>query len=336
MINHDNIHALRMLLSTPRRCVIVTHPRPDADAIGSSLGWRRYLELKGHSATFISPTHYTANLAWIKGTEHLLDYEDEKQNRIARQKVAEAEVIFVLDFNVQARAEKMADLLIQSTATKVMIDHHQQPEGFAAITFSDTTYAATAEMVYDVICALGDEALIDADIAEDLYAGLVADTGFFQHSNTTPNVFKVASGLIAHGASPDYVSDKINNVFDERRLHYFGYALLEKLKVVNDGRVAYISIGQSEARRFNLQLGDNEGLVNYAFKISSVKLSVLFSEERDKVKISFRSKDDIDVNAFARKYYEGGGHRNASGGKSLLNMEETEKRFIELSKELFQ
>ena len=335
MINQANIDALRALLSTPRKCVIVTHPRPDADAIGSSLGWKRYLELKGHSACFISPTHYTANLNWIKGAETILDYEDEKNNKVAKQKIAECDVIFVLDFNVLTRAEKVADLLINSPAQKVMIDHHQQPDTFAAITFSDTTYAATAEMIYDVIAMSGDEDLIDPIISENLYAGLVADTGFFQHPNTTPNVFKVASGLIAHGASPDYVSDKINNVFDERRLHYFGFALLEKLKVVNDGKVAYISIGQAEARRFNLQLGDNEGLVNYAFKIQTVQISVLFSEEREKVKISFRSKGDIDVNAFSRKYFEGGGHKNASGGKSLIGMEETEKKFIELSKELF-
>jgi phosphoesterase RecJ-like protein len=336
MINQANIDALRALLSTPKKCVIVTHPRPDADAIGSSLGWKHYLEKKGHSAAFISPTHYTANLTWIKGAESILDFEDEKNNKVAKQKLAEAEVIFFLDFNVVARAEKVADLLLASTASKVLIDHHQQPEAFAAISFTDTNYAATAEMVYDVIEGLGDVDLIDATIAEDLYAGLVADTGFFQHPNTTPNVFKVAAGLLAHGASPDYVSDKVNNIFDERRLHYFGYALLEKLKVVNDGKVAYISIGQSDARKFNLQLGDNEGLVNYAFKIQTVKLSVVFSEEREKVKISFRSKGDIDVNAFARKYFEGGGHKNASGGRSMLGMEETEKKFIELSKELFE
>jgi phosphoesterase RecJ-like protein len=336
MINQANIDALRALLSSPKKCVIVTHPRPDADAIGSSLGWKHYLEKKGHTAAFISPTHYTGNLAWIKGSENILDFEDTKHNKIAKEKIAEADLIFFLDFNVIARAEKVADLLIASTAPKVMIDHHQQPEAFAAITFSDTTYAATAEMIYDVITGLGDEDLIDPTIAENLYAGLVADTGFFQHPNSTANVFKVASGLIAHGASPDYVSDKVNNIFDERRLHYFGFALLEKLKVVNDGKVAYMSIGQSEARRFNLQLGDNEGLVNYPLKIQGVVLSVLFSEEREKVKISFRSKGDIDVNTFARKYFEGGGHKNASGGRSLIGMEETEKKFVELSKEFFQ
>ena len=336
MINQANIDALKALLSTPKKCVIVTHPRPDADAIGSSLGWKHYLEKRGHSASFISPTHYTANLTWIKGAEAILDFEDAKQNKIAKEKLEEAELIFFLDFNTITRAEKVTDLLLASTAPKVLIDHHQQPENFAVVTFSDTTYAATAEMIYDIIVGIGDEDLIDPTIAENLYSGLVADTGFFQHPNTTPNVFKVASGLVAHGASPDYVSDKVNNIFDERRLHYFGYALLEKLKVVNGGKVAYISIGQSEARRFNLQLGDNESLVNYPFKIQGVVLSVMFSEEREKVKISFRSKGDIDVNAFSRKYFEGGGHKNASGGKSMIGMEETEKRFIELSKELFE
>jgi len=334
MINQDAITALRELLNTPKKCVIVTHPRPDADAIGSSLGWKHYLEKKGHSATFISPTHYTANLSWIKGSESIIDYEDDKGVRIARERIAAAEVIFFLDFNSIARLEKPGDSVAASSAVKVLIDHHLQPEPFA-ISFSYTSYAATCEIIYDIIDALGDADLVDPTIAENLYAGLVSDTGFFQHPNTTPNVHKVAAALIAKGASPDYVSDKVNNIFDERRLHYFGYALLEKLKVVNEGKVAYISIDKSDARKFNLQLGDNEGLVNYPFKIQGVQVAVLFSEEREKVKISFRSKGDIDVNTFARKYFEGGGHKNAAGGKSMIGMEETEKKFIELVKELF-
>lgn len=334
MINQEAIRALSALLSTPKKCVIVTHPRPDADAIGSSLGWKHYLEKKGHTVTFISPTHYTANLSWIKGAEAIVDYEDPKAVKIAKEKIEQAEVLFCLDFNNINRLEKPGEVVAASGAVKVMIDHHLQPEPFD-ISFSNTTYAATCEIIYDIIDSLGDAELIDATIAENLYAGLVADTGFFQHPNTTPNVHRVAGALVAKGASPDYVSDKINNIFDSRRLHYFGYALLEKLKVVNEGKVAYISIGQSEARRFNLQLGDNEGLVNYPFKIQGVQVAVLFSEEREKVKISFRSKGDIDVNTFARKYFEGGGHKNASGGKSLIGMEETEKKFVALVKELF-
>lgn len=334
MINQEAIQALRSLLSTPKKCVIVTHPRPDADAIGSSLGWKHYLEKKGHTVSFVSPTHYTANLSWIKGSESIVDYEDPKAVKIAREKIEQAEVLFCLDFNNINRLEKPGEVVAASKAVRVMIDHHLQPEPFD-ISFSNTDYAATCEIIYDIIDSMGETDLIDATIAENLYAGLVADTGFFQHPNTTPNVHKVAGALIAKGASPDYVSDKVNNIFDSRRLHYFGYALLEKLKVVNEGKVAYISIGQSEARRFNLQLGDNEGLVNYPFKIQGVQVAVLFSEERDKVKISFRSKGDIDVNTFARKYFEGGGHKNASGGKSMIGMEETEKKFVELVKELF-
>ena len=280
MINQESIQSLNALLQTPKKCVIVTHPRPDADAIGSSLGWKHYLEKKGHSVTFISPTHYTANLSWIKGAETILDYENEKDLKVAKVKIAEAEVIFCLDFNNIARLEKPGDSVNASPAVKVMIDHHLQPEAFD-ISFSNITYAATCEIIYDIIDVLGDADLIDATIAENLYAGLVSDTGFFQHPNTTPNVHKVAGALIARGASPAYVSDKINNIFDSRRLHYFGYALLEKLKVVNDGKVAYISIGQSEARRFNLQLGDNEGLVNYPFKIQGVEVAcAVFGRKR--------------------------------------------------------
>jgi phosphoesterase RecJ-like protein len=144
----------------------------------------------------------------------------------------------------------------------------------------------------------------------------------------------VASALVAKGARPDYVSEKINNIFRETRLRFFGYCLNEKLKLVKNGQVAYMMINQSEIKKFNLQSGDSEGLVNYPFKIDGVKVSVYFSEEPERIKISFRSRGDIDVNAFARANFEGGGHKNAAGGISTIGLAATEKKFIEALEQL--
>lgn len=325
----ESISKLKEVIATPKKVVITTHRNPDGDALGSSLGWKMFLEKKGHEVTFISPTAYTSNLSWIPGTSTTVECENSKDRKSCDATIASANLIFCLDFNALTRLEALGSSIANSSAYKVMIDHHQQPESFADLPFSNTKYCATAEMVYDIIADLGELDLIDADIAECLYTGLATDNGFFQFNNTTPNAHMVAAGLLAKGARPDYVSEKVNNIFRETRLRFFGYCLHEKLKLVNDGKVAYMMLSQPEIKKFSLQSGDSEGLVNYPFKIEGVQVSVYFSEEPDRIKISFRSRGEVDVNTFARTYFEGGGHRNASGGKSTLSLAETEKKFLE-------
>ncbi len=317
------------MLATPKKIVIVTHRNPDGDALGSSLGWKSFLEKIGHQVSFISPNHYTPNLKWIQGVESTLVFDSHQTRKICETKIKEADIIFCLDFNAISRLEGLGEAIKNATAAKIIIDHHREPEDFANLTFSDISYCATAEMVFDIIAALGETDKIDAQIAECLYTGIVTDNGFFQFNNTTPNTHLVAAALITLGAKPDYVSEKVNNIFRETRLRFFGYCLNEKLKLVKGGKVAYILVTQPDIKKFNLQTGDSEGLVNYPFKIEGVLVSAYFSEEPDRIKISFRSRNDIDVNTFARTYFEGGGHKNASGGKSSLSLAETEKKFLE-------
>ena len=323
------ISSLKKILSNPKAIVIVSHRNPDGDALGSSLALKFYLEKGGHTVDFVSPTAYTSNLSWIPGVAEILVYETEIGKKLCEAKFKNADVIFCLDFNALSRLENLSPIIQSATAIKVLIDHHQQPENFAAISFSNTSYCATCEMVHDIICDIGDEDLIDAKIAECLYVGLATDNGFFQFSNTTPNAFKVAASLLEKGAKPEYISEKIFNVFRENRLRFFGFCLHEKLKLVKNGTVAYMMLTQAEIKKFNLQSGDSEGLVNYPFKIEGVMMTAYFSEEPDKIKISFRSRGDVDVNTFARTYFEGGGHRNAAGGKSNIGVEKTEQKFVD-------
>lgn len=325
----EQIAKLKALLSSPKKIIIVSHRNPDADALGASLGWKFFLEKKGHAVTFISPNAYTPNLKWIQGVESVVVYENEVGRKLSEALIATADLIFCLDFNALSRLEGLGEVIGKAAAMKIMIDHHQQPEDFAGIAFSNTSYCATGEMVHDVISDLGYADLIDQAVAECLYIGLVTDNGFFQFNNTTPNAHRVAAALIEKGARPDYVSEKVNNVFRENRLRFFGYCLHEKLKVVKSGKVAYMLITQAEIKKFNLQPGDSESLVNYPFKIEGVLVSAYFSEEPDRIKISFRSREKIDVNTFARTYFEGGGHTNAAGGKSSIGLEKTEAKFIE-------
>ena len=324
-----DIDKLKQLLASRKKIVIVTHRNPDGDALGSSLGFKFFLEKKNQEVDFVSPTAYTQNLSWIQGTKDILVNEGEAGKKLCEAKIKAADIIFCLDFNALSRLENLGEIIKSAPAEKVMIDHHQQPEDFASLVFSNVSYCSTAEMVYDIIADLDEENLVDEKTAECLYVGLATDNGFFQFSNTTANALQVASALVARGARPEYVSEKVNNIFRETRLRFFGYCLHEKLKLVKNGSVAYMMITQAEIKKFYLQGGDSEGLVNYAFKIDGVKVSAYFSEEPDRIKISFRSRGDIDVNTFARTFFEGGGHKNAAGGKSMINLEMTEKKFLE-------
>jgi phosphoesterase RecJ-like protein len=332
---NDYLQQLKEILATSKKTVIVTHPNPDGDAFGSTLAWKLFLEKMGTYACIVSPTNYTKNFKWLPAYDSILSFEDESQRAIAEKHIAAAEVIYCLDFNAITRLDKLSPAIQQAKASKVMIDHHQSPEDFAAITFSNTSYAATCELIYDIICGLGEEAKIDEAIAQNLYTGLTTDTGFFAFSNTTANVHKVAGGLLNKGVSPEYIQDKVFNIFREERLRYYGYCFLNKLHICHEGKVAYMSVNREEAKRFHLQPGDNESLVNFPFKVEGIMVSVLFTEEQEKVKISFRSKGKIDVNAFARKHFEGGGHVNAAGGKSLLSLTDTEAKFLQEVKTLF-
>lgn len=318
----------------PRKAVIVTHRNPDGDAMGSSLGLKEWLSSMGWEVTFISPSRITPNLMWMPGASEALEFENPDHKSKSKQAIEECKAIFCLDFNALSRLEELGQWISQSPADQLMIDHHLEPEDFAAYEFSDSTFASTSEMIAHLMESLNQLDKISPNLASNLYVGMSTDTGFFQFSNTTPRVHHYAGLMIAHGANPDELSSKINNIFTENRLRFFGHCLLNKLKLVNNGRVAVIAVRQQEIKEFNLQQGDNEGLVNYPFKIEGVQVSVLFSEEPGKIKISFRSKGSIDVNAIARTHFRGGGHKNASGGMATESLQDTMDRFLNIAQQI--
>jgi phosphoesterase RecJ-like protein len=215
-----------------------------------------------------------------------------------------------------------------STAKKVMIDHHLEPEKFADFEKWDVSSASTAELIFELIDEWGDRELIDQDIANCLYAGLMTDTGGFRHNNTTHKEFLIASELVSRGANPSEVAKKIYDTNSLERLRLTGYALSQKLVVLPEYNTAYMTLTWEELRQFGSQTGDTEGLVNYGLSIKGIKMAVLMYDRKEEIKLSFRSLADFDVNAFARKHFEGGGHKNASGGQSKQNLEETLKKFL--------
>jgi len=327
-----NLEDLKALLSSPKKVAIVTHFKPDADALGSSLGLAGFLRRKGHQVTVITPSDFPEFLSWMPGSESViaLSKKSKEPETKSAAHFAAADIIFCLDFSSLGRINELGAMVRNSPAIKVMIDHHLEPEHFADYEKWDIRDASTAQLVYDFIVSLGEKQMIDASTASCLYAGLMTDTGGFRHNNTTAREFRVAEELTSLGANPSEVARLVYDVNSLGRLRLTGYVLNHKLTVLPEYRTAYMTLSQDELRKFDVQTGDTEGLVNYGLSVKDVQLSVLMYDRGEEIKISFRSLGSFSVNDMARAHFEGGGHRNASGGSSKLSLDQTLERFLNI------
>ncbi|TAH26720.1 MAG: bifunctional oligoribonuclease/PAP phosphatase NrnA [Cytophagales bacterium] len=316
-------------LDSPKKIVITTHHKPDADALGSSLALMRFLVKKGHQVTVIAPSDYPVFLNWMEGNDKVLIYAQEQHEALTKI-THEADVIFCLDFNSLLRIHQYGEIVSQAKGLKVMIDHHLEPDSFANYQLWDTKAAATAVLIYKFIDICEGLHLIDTCIAECLYAGIMTDTGSFRHPNTNVEVHEIVAQLIRAGINTSRIHKNIfdNNSLD--KLKFLGFALSEKLIVLPQYHVAYFVINKEELEKYHSQTGDTEGLVNYALSLEGIVMACLMIERSDAVKLSFRSKEDFSVNQFARTHFEGGGHKNAAGGKSDLDLKATENKFLEV------
>ncbi len=326
-----SIEALRALLAGGgKRIVITTHHKPDADALGSSLGLARYLQKEGHQVQVVAPTDFPAFLDWMPGRSQVLQFDKSAQTRAEATRLAtEADIIFCLDFNTLERINDFGPIVGASPAAKVNIDHHLLPQPFAQVVFSDTSAAATAELIYLVIAALGGRGQIDGPLADCLYAGIMTDTGSFRHGSTTARIHRVIAELIELGADNAKVHRLIYDTNSLNRVRFLGYCLAEKLVVLPEYKTAYFAISAEELKRFHIQTGDTEGIVNYALSLEGIVLGAIIIDRTEMVKMSFRSAAAFDVNTFARRYFEGGGHFNAAGGKSTDDLPRTIERFLQ-------
>lgn len=317
-------------LSSPKKIFITTHVKPDADALGSSLGMANYLLKKGHEVTVVTPTDYPSFLNWMEGNDSVLDFSRDDLKPAVKKALFEADIIFCLDFSALNRVNELGEMIRQSNAFIVNIDHHQDPEEFADFRYWSTQAAATCELIYQLIVSLGDKSLIDKDIAECLYAGIMTDTGGFRHPNTTKNVHLVVAELIDIGANASQIANWIYDSNSINRLKFIGFAISRRLIIREDLHTAYFAISKKDLKKYQSRTGDTEGLVNYALSLDGIKIAALFSEREDGIKISFRSTVDVAINKFAASYFNGGGHKNAAGGKSELSLKDTIERFESL------
>ena len=330
------INALKKALETPKKIAILPHRNPDGDALGSTLALKHFLTQKKHQAVVLSANDYPNFLKWLPGETSVLKYTESPKD--VRERLQNAELIFTLDFNSLSRVEDLTVLVEKSEALKIMIDHHEEPEDYATLCYSDPSMSSTCEMVYHVIKAL-DENEFNSTIAQCLYTGIMTDTGSFRYPSTTSETHQVVAHLIQLGVDSATIHQQVYDSASLSRLKLLGITL-SNLKIIPNLPIVFMTLTQKELESCDYQKGDTEGFVNYGLSLEGIVFSCIMieNESEAKIKMSFRSQGAFSVNDFARTYFDGGGHHNAAGGMSMDSMKNTVERFkkaVEESKKQF-
>ncbi|MDR6784189.1 phosphoesterase RecJ-like protein [Pedobacter africanus] len=321
-----SISEIKSLLATPQKIVITTHHKPDGDAMGSSLGLYAYLIQKGHHVKLITPTDYPYFLHWLPNNSDVIIYTEAQEE--SAKLVEEAALIFCLDFNTLARINDLGELVRASKAYKLMIDHHLDPEDFDDYRHWSINACAAAQLVYDfIVNELEDGAMMNKDIATCLYTGIMTDSGSFRFESANAAVYRIAADLIDLGAEHWRIHQLVYDNATENRLRFLGHCLSEKLEILREFNTAIITVTKEELQKYQIVTGDTEGIVNYALSVNGIKLAAFIIERTDKVKLSLRSTGDFPANEICKKYFNGGGHRNAAGGFSDKNLADTVQEF---------
>lgn len=311
----------------PQDAVIVTHRNPDGDAIGSSVGLSLFLQRNGHNTKVIAPSEYPDFLAWMPQTDDILIHDNEPED--VERAINRATIIFCLDFNSLDRIDKTGELVAASRCPKVMIDHHLFPEPFADYVLSETSASSTCELVYDFIHLMEMAEELDQVIGECLFTGILTDTGSFKYSNS-PKLFRTVANLLEIGVDDLRLQDLIFNSMDEKQLRILGHCLYNRMEILPEFQTGIITLTKEDYAYFDIQRGDTEGVVNFLLKLRNVKLAAFIHEQPKIVKLSLRSKGDIDVQEMAKRHFRGGGHKNAAGGASFHSLAVTVRRFKEI------
>lgn len=324
----ETISEIYPQLTEARSVVITMHQKPDPDAMGSALALYHFLQQFGHTVIVVSPTNWADFLDWMPGTDKVLDYENYKQKEKADAALSGAQWLFCLDFNTISRTRNMAPKINALSCTKILIDHHQQPEVESFnYGISDVSKSSTSEMVYDFIVASGHAEKININIAECLYAGVMGDTGSFRYPSATASLHRMVAFLKDKGLRHTPVHDNIYDNYLENRLRFIGHVLQNRMEIIYEFNTALITVPKSDLIKYEIKTGDTEGLVNYPLSIQGIKLAAIVIDRDEERKWSFRSKGDFDVNTFARENFNGGGHFSASGGRSFDSLDKTVQKF---------
>ena len=326
ILTESEAATIQNLIAASERIIICCHKSPDGDAIGSSLGWMEYLSTQGKMASVVVPDQFPDFLRWMANVEKIIRYDKHKEEVAAM--FQRADLVFCLDFNDPSRVEDMQQLLLESPAKKVMIDHHLNPNLPDAMIISHPEMSSTCELVFRIIWQLGGFEKMTRRGAASIYCGMMTDTGGFTYNSTMPEIYFIIGQLLTKRINKDKIYRKVYNNFSSWAIRMRGYIMYKKLNVIDSIHASYFSLTQQEMERFHFTKGDAEGLVNVPLQIKGMKLSVSLREDSQQdgvIWVSLRSVDDFPCNKMAEEFFNGGGHLNASGGRLYCTIYEAEE-----------
>jgi phosphoesterase RecJ-like protein len=324
-MQHDSFfERFDAVIQSPKRFVLACHVNPDGDAIGSVLAMAEFLKRKGHSVKMVVANDFPEFLHWMPGSESILVFE--QQPEACKAAIAEAEYIIMLDFNSLSRSGILHNEIGKTRCPRILIDHHRDPEeSMFYCLYSSTCVSSTCEIVTEIILHYGKEYLTD-NISTNLLVGIMTDTGSFAHSIYHPRTFDLVSVLVEKAMPYSYIHEMVYDTMSENRLRLLGFAINNRMEVLDDYSTAIIALNKSDLDSFNYQVGDTEGVVNFPLSMSKIKMAVLVTERQDQIRLSFRSKGSFSVHELANKYFKGGGHTNAAGGSATTGIRAVVKK----------
>lgn len=302
--------------------IITAHKSADGDSIGSSLGLLYFIEKLGRKAVVCHPDKAPDFLSFLDlSSIVLMSDEPEKVTQLFQQ----ADLIFCLDYNATDRVGAEMQVLLEAAACKkILIDHHLNPQEFPEIVVSDITASSTAQLIAELIEQSGHAAMLDEKTGTPLYVGILTDTGSFRFSSVLPRTHEILAKLLAAGVKHHLIHEALNDTNTASRLRLQGFAMSEKMEILDAYQVAVIPLSKEELEKYHYKKGDTDSLANLALSIKGMKAAIVFSERDGIIKISFRSKGkENPVNVLASEHFEGGGHANAAGGMSMLSVQDT-------------
>jgi phosphoesterase RecJ-like protein len=302
---------LATFLDAPSRILLTSHENPDGDGLGAAIGLLHYLRCKGKEVRIVVFPHVSPELLWLDPENLIEAYEPETRHR---ELATWPDAWLLVDASEPHRLGPLQAAFNATSARTACLDHHLKdaPQGFAE-EFTDPGASASAELVYDLAAAHLQRPWPIA-MQEALYAGVVADTGNFQFSNSTAKVHRLAADLIEQGVLPARIYQKLYWQERPEKLRLFGRAF-ESLQMLEGGRYARLTVTLADLAACAANHDDLDRLVNKPLELKGVEVSALLYESAEgRVKCSLRSRERVDVNAVARRF-AGGGHRLASGAK---------------------
>ena len=328
ILSESEVQQLKSILAPKRNIVVCCHKSPDGDAIGSSLAWASYLRRtggEGRKVTVVIPDAAPDFLHWMSGYQEVIRYD--KKSEVVRELLSVADLVCCLDFNSLSRTEGMQEVLEECQADRLVIDHHLNPDIDAVMTISHPEKCSTSDMVFNVICQL--DGYDDMTLAEAkcIYCGMMTDTGAFAYNSTDPEIFFTIGKLMKKGVDKDDIYKKVYHNYSMSALKLRAYVILRKLKHVRALHACYFTLTKEEMKRYHYIKGDLEGLVNEPLQVKGMKLSISLREDTEKpnlVLVSLRSSNGFHCEEVARRFFNGGGHEDAAGGKLYCSIEEAE------------